>query len=127
MRSLAACGASPNQKGKIMSDIHFALKRIGLGVPLLAAVMAICAAMATQPRLAAQEPEHEGKPTQHYVVTDLQPLGGNVSALDGGLNNRGWVNGAYYLSGDTTQHAFLWRDGTTLDLGTLGGPNSASQ
>lgn len=109
-----------------MSEIHFALKRIGPGFHLLAAVMTICAAMATAPRLPAQEAAPEGKPTQHYVVTDLPTLGGNASALAGGLNNRGWVNGAYYLSGNTTQHAFLWRDGKTMDLGTLGGPNSSA-
>jgi probable HAF family extracellular repeat protein len=109
-----------------MSDIQVALKGIGLRVPLLVAVITICAAMAAAPRLPAQETGPEGKPAQHYVVTDLPTLGGNASALAGGLNNRGWVNGAYYLSGNTTQHAFLWRDGETMDLGTLGGPNSSA-
>ena len=89
-------------------------------------VMTICAAIAAAPRLPAQETDHEGKRTQHYVVDDLKGLGGNASALAGGLNNRGWVNGAYYLSGNTVQHAFLWRDGKTIDLGTLGGPNSSA-
>jgi len=77
----------------------------------------------------AADPQGAVAKTRHlprYVVTDLKTLGGNTSAFAGGLNNRGWVNGASYLPGNTTQHAVLWRDGQTIDLGTLGGPNSSA-
>jgi probable HAF family extracellular repeat protein len=61
----------------------------------------------------------------HYVVFSLgTPLGGTAS-LASGINNLGWVAGASNLPGDATEHAELWAYGLRLDLGTLGGPNSA--
>jgi probable HAF family extracellular repeat protein len=59
-----------------------------------------------------------------YQVRQLGSLGGTASAGNG-INDRAWVVGASNLAGDQTTHATLWRDGTTVDLGTLGGPNSA--
>ncbi|HYU93295.1 MAG TPA: hypothetical protein VEN95_07435 [Actinomycetota bacterium] len=59
-----------------------------------------------------------------YQVTQLRSLGGTTSAGNG-INDRAWVMGASNLAGDRTTHATLWRDGATIDLGTLGGPNSA--
>jgi probable HAF family extracellular repeat protein len=35
------------------------------------------------------------------------------------------VSGDSSLSGDKTEHAFVWRDGVMTDLGTVGGPNTA--
>jgi len=60
-----------------------------------------------------------------YTVTDLGTLGGTFSEADG-INNRGSVEGTSTLPGDTTLHAFLWRNGVMTDLGTLGGPNSVA-
>jgi probable HAF family extracellular repeat protein len=40
------------------------------------------------------------------------------------MNNKGEVDGISTLPGDQNTHAFLWRDGVMIDLGTLGGPNS---
>ena len=60
----------------------------------------------------------------HYVITDLGTLGGTASAGNT-INDRGWVMGAANLPGDQISHATLWRDGLKVDLGTLGGPNSA--
>src|ERR1700730_12488342 len=42
-----------------------------------------------------------------------------------GVNNKGWVTGLSNLAGDQNHHAFLWVKGVKMDLGTLGGPNSA--
>lgn len=72
--------------------------------------------------LAAQE---SGTNPSHYSVINLGTLGGSASNGFGGVNNRGWVTGDANLSGDQTEHAFLWRDGVMTDLGTLGGLNSS--
>jgi len=59
-----------------------------------------------------------------YDVTNLASLGGTASG-GSSVNNRGWIAGFSNLSGDQTRHATLWRDRSTVDLGTLGGPNSS--
>jgi probable HAF family extracellular repeat protein len=59
-----------------------------------------------------------------YDVRQLGSLGGSTSAGNS-VNDRGWVTGASNLPGDETTHATLWRDEGIVDLGTLGGPNSA--
>jgi probable HAF family extracellular repeat protein len=59
-----------------------------------------------------------------YHVTNLPSLGGMVSRGNS-INNRGWVAGYSNLAGNLSRHATLWLDGTALDLGTLGGPNSS--
>ncbi|MFL5656041.1 MAG: hypothetical protein ACJ8CB_17910 [Ktedonobacteraceae bacterium] len=64
------------------------------------------------------------------VMTDLGTLGGQNSATENrGLNNRGQVAGAAETAtvdptsatGSLEFHAFLWRQGKMIDLGTLGG------
>ena len=67
-------------------------------------------------------------PTPHadttgYEVANLASLGGTAGA-GSSINNRGWVAGSSNLAGDQVQHAALWRNGSIVDLGTLGGPNS---
>ena len=59
-----------------------------------------------------------------YQVTNLPSLGGTVSRGNG-IDNRGWVAGYSNLAGNQSRHATLWRDGSAMDLGTLGGPNSS--
>jgi len=59
-----------------------------------------------------------------YSVVRLGSLGGTASGASS-VNNRGWVSGSSNLPGDQIEHAVLWRHGQTLDLGTLGGPNSS--
>ena len=61
----------------------------------------------------------------HYKVVNLGTLGGSLSNGFGGPSNRGWVTGDANLTGDQTEHGFLWRDGVMTDLGTLGGLNSS--
>jgi hypothetical protein len=66
-----------------------------------------------------------------YRVIDLgNPLGGTgvpygIGNLGNSINDLGWVAGEADLPGSTTLHAELWLYGFPLDLGTLGGPNSA--
>ena len=59
-----------------------------------------------------------------YQVTNLASLGGTISRGNS-INNRSWVAGYSNLSGNQSRHASLWRNGSLLDLGTLGGPNSS--
>ncbi|MBV8724630.1 MAG: hypothetical protein JO078_11595 [Candidatus Eremiobacteraeota bacterium] len=65
-----------------------------------------------------------GSSSTGYVVSVLQSLGGTNSAANS-LNDNGEPAGTSFLSGNTAMHAALWRDAGVVDLGTLGGPNSA--
>jgi probable HAF family extracellular repeat protein len=58
-----------------------------------------------------------------YAVTALPTLGGNFSSA-GSINDTGWIVGDANLSGNSHEHATLWRNGVITDLGTLGGPDS---
>jgi probable HAF family extracellular repeat protein len=60
-----------------------------------------------------------------YNITDLPSLGG-INSRANSINNRGWLAGYSNLAANTSRHAALWRDGMLTDLGTLGGPNSAT-
>jgi probable HAF family extracellular repeat protein len=62
---------------------------------------------------------------QQYTITDLPSLGGTNSRANS-INDRGWLAGYSNLAGNQTRHSALWRDGALTDLGTLGGPNSAT-
>ncbi len=59
-----------------------------------------------------------------YSVVKLDTLGGTQGGANS-INNRGWVTGLANQVGDQTAHATLWLRGQTIDLRTLGGPNSA--
>jgi probable HAF family extracellular repeat protein len=59
-----------------------------------------------------------------YLLVPLGTLGGTTSAANS-VNNRGWALGSAALAGNTTAHAAAWVYGKMIDLGTLGGPNSA--
>ena len=71
---------------------------------------------------------HPGKSENHvrYIVKDLGTLGGTQGTAEG-VSDRGWVVGSANLAGNQSGHAFLWRDGKMMDLGTLGGVNSQEQ
>ena len=56
--------------------------------------------------------------TPHYFATDLGTLGGDTFAL--GINNSGQVAGFSVNSVVGQNRAFLYSDGTMIDLGTLG-------
>jgi probable HAF family extracellular repeat protein len=59
-----------------------------------------------------------------YTAIDLGTLGGVFGSSAHSINNKGWVAGVANLSGDTVEHAALWRNGVVTDLGTLGGDNN---
>ena len=57
-----------------------------------------------------------------YEVVRLPSLGGSDSRA-GAINNRGWVAGVSHTA-NGTRRAVLWRGGTVISLGSLGGPAS---
>lgn len=59
-----------------------------------------------------------------YDLTVLPSLGG-ASSAGNSINDRNDVAGRSNLPGDARRHAILWRSGSLVDLGTLGGPNSS--
>jgi len=61
---------------------------------------------------------------QQYELTFLDDLGGN--SRGNSINNRGWIAGFSIKPAIGKRHAALWRDGSILDLGTLGTPDKNS-
>ena len=61
---------------------------------------------------------------QNGKVINLGGLGG-VSGNSSGINDLGEVVGESDLTGDQTNHAFLWKNGVMHDLGTLPGDYSS--
>jgi probable HAF family extracellular repeat protein len=72
---------------------------------------------------AQAQPTHPSD-SQYRVYNLGVPLGGSVS-IDNVVNDLGWSAGESNLTGDVDAHAVLWLYGYAIDLGTLGGPNSA--
>jgi probable HAF family extracellular repeat protein len=90
---------------------------------MLLASSAAVTALVIPHRLVAQcQAKHDPKQT-HYLVKALTTLGGTQGGANT-VNDNGFVMGWATLPGDQTEHGVLWRDQTTTDLGTLGGPNS---
>ncbi|HYM27981.1 MAG TPA: hypothetical protein VET66_07510 [Steroidobacteraceae bacterium] len=87
---------------------NYRLSMVCCGLPLAAASLA----------LEAGEPAAPA-----YVVYDTGTLGGGVG-FGSGINELGWISGG---SADEAGalHAALWSPGKVIDLGTLGGTNSA--
>jgi len=101
------------------------MRRISCAILIAAVVGCSDEAQVTQPLEGTQPPEVLARqaPSAEYTVVKLSAsLGGTVSR-GSGINNRGWVVGFSNLTGDRTRHATLWRDGSIIDLGTLGGPH----
>ncbi|MGH7693659.1 MAG: hypothetical protein ACRENH_01690, partial [Gemmatimonadaceae bacterium] len=67
-------------------------------------------------------------PQTRYTVVKLPSLGGSISRGNS-INERGWIAGTSFVTNNAARHAALWREGSVLDLGTLGGPmlNSSVQ
>jgi probable HAF family extracellular repeat protein len=65
----------------------------------------------------------QGPKPARYTVTDLGTLGG-TNSFAYSINNLGMVAGGANTEGENdlvAQHAFVWKGGPLIDLGTLGG------
>lgn len=64
-------------------------------------------------------------PTAYTLTVLANPLGGTL-AQGTGIDGKTDISGFATLTGNATMHAMLWPKGATpVDMGTLGGPNSA--
>lgn len=88
---------------------HSRMSLLACGVALLAAAAAYAA------------DDEPARPA--YIVFDTGPAGGSF-AFGSGINNAGWVSGAITTASGSL-HAALYLPGNAIDLGTLGGANSA--
>jgi probable HAF family extracellular repeat protein len=84
----------------------------------------LCSALSVGVGVGAQDQPRSSGIARYRVINLGNPLGG-TSSIGNAMNDLGWGLGTSNLPGDTTQHAELWLPGLHLDLGTLGGPNSA--
>jgi probable HAF family extracellular repeat protein len=91
------------------------------GYICLTILIAVCCGAA----LAQAPAQIQAKAKVQYQVSNLDTLGGTSSGGNS-INDQSWVAGYSRLTGDQTRHATLWRSGSLLDLGTLGGPISNS-
>ena len=89
---------------------------------LFIGLIAVCCGTALAPAGAQQQ--LSAKRETHYQVSSLPTLGGTSSAGNS-INDQSWVAGFSRLTGNQVRHATLWRNGSLLDLLTLGGPNSS--
>jgi len=90
-------------------------------VLLIIIVIAFCGAAFV---FAGDQSAQSQTPQRQYQVSNLPSLGG-TNSRGNSINNRDWVAGYSSLAGNQSRHAALWRNGSVLDLGTLGGPNSS--
>lgn len=84
--------------------------------------IAIFVVLAAPARTCAQNEGHT-----RYQVINLGDLPGGAFAYGATINNRGWAMGEAGVdpgNWPVVTHATLWRNGATVDLGTLGGPGS---
>lgn len=89
----------------------------------IAAMILSAAALTLPVGAGAQDQQKPPAKPVRYSVRILDTLGGTMG-VGNSVNNKGWVAGGANLTGDTTIHAALWRNGVVTDLGTLGGADS---
>jgi len=73
---------------------------------------------------ALAQTQAQAKAKSQYHVSNLDTLGGTSSGGNS-INDQSRVAGYSRLPDNQSRHAALWRNGSILDLGTLGGPNSS--
>jgi probable HAF family extracellular repeat protein len=86
-------------------------------------VMLLLAPLPSHAQADATSQQKDKSPATYHVL-NLGTLGGSSSSGNA-INDLGWVVGIANLTGNTAGHATLWAYGLKLDLGTLGGLNSA--
>jgi probable HAF family extracellular repeat protein len=91
---------------------------------ILVAVLAACSneTQVTRPPDISARRNVSSLATRYQITEYSASLGGTVSR-GMAINNLGWVAGWSNLA-DGSRHAALWRDGSIVDLGTLGGLSS---
>jgi probable HAF family extracellular repeat protein len=94
------------------------MRKLRIGIALITIATATVAAGPAAPAAAVA-------PRLHIV--DLGTLGGACCSQATAVNDRGEVVGDTSVGPDMfTSHAFLWRNGRMIDLGTLGGNGSTA-
>jgi probable HAF family extracellular repeat protein len=91
---------------------------------ILLAALAGCGDEAPVPQPIEALSHQESSP-EYRVIKFTSTLGG-ASSRGSDISAQGWVAGFSNLA-DGTRHATLWRDGSLIDLRTLGGPHSNVQ
>jgi len=91
--------------------------------PYYLVLLAVAVGCESPPQLTQPRETSANLTTPQYTITKLSSsLGGTVNRGTA-INNRGLVAGFSNLAGNLTRHAALFRDGSIVDLGTLGGTN----
>ena len=87
--------------------------------------LGVCAPMAMPTQVVAQEQSANKPEPTRYTITDLGTLEGGTFSQPFAINRYGLVSGSSNLA-DGNQHATLWLEKLTVDIGApgLGGPNS---
>jgi probable HAF family extracellular repeat protein len=88
------------------------------GPLLLALLLAVVLPAPVQAAMASPSPSPAASDSELEVV-DLGVLPGDIASFAHGINDHGAVVGT--STGEAASHAFLWRRGRMVDLGTLGG------
>src|SRR5580704_13028966 len=87
--------------------------------------LSLCAPMAMPTQVVAQKQSANKPEPTRYTITDLGTLEGGTFSQPFSINRHGLVSGSSNLA-DGNQHATLWLEKLTVDIGApgLGGPNS---
>lgn len=110
-----------DRKTSLFAEVHVGKHLFSIA---LAAAIAGCAAQGAATTSPLPGSIRVATSGSGYTMTVLPSLGGTNSAANS-INDKGWPMGTSFLSGNQTMHAALWQSGNAVDLGTLGGPNSA--
>src|SRR5690242_6795356 len=121
VRSSVSCSASRLETDQSPHTMNTPSRERNMKIRVVSCAIAfvICLS-ALNGRLLAADHNHD---QPHYKIFELRTLGGTVAGGNS-INELGWASGFSYIAGNQTQHAALWAYGLTVDLGTLGGPNS---